>query len=466
LNRTFLPKKLKFFHFSTCMLFLFSALAGVFFCGCKSSSGARPNIFIISIESLRRDHVSCYGYSRHITPNIDGLARTGVIFDKAYSQCSWTKPSVASTFTSTYYSYHQVTNPTPNNANSSENRNSSFPILRNGFTTIASFLAGKGYSCCGWTANRQLLGAFGFGRGFNQYDATLSSDEQVVERVIANIGSSHQPWFIFVHLMAPHWDYNPPLKYRNYDSYPSGIPINGNNWREISDGKIPLSAEDLEHNIALYDGEIAYVDDMIGRMIEALNGTEEKKNTIVIIMSDHGEEFMEHGGVGHGRSLYEEVIRVPLIFFGPGILKGRKNDALVQNIDVFPTVAALCGFHPPEGLQGLNMEPVLKTKAAKIPRRFVYSELENLHAVIGVNFKYLFDPLAHRQELYDLARDPGEKNNIAFSTKILKIRDDFAKNGSEWLAQNLGLSARMGKSEYINIPQETINQLKALGYLR
>ena len=450
-------------------LFPFLALACALFINCKSHSGARPNVFIISVESLRRDHVSCYGYSRPITPNIDSLARAGAIFDKAYAQCSWTKPSVASTFTSTYYSYHQVTNPSPktsNNANSSENRNSSFPILRNGFTTIASFLTGKGYTCYGWTTNRQLLGVFGFGRGFAQYNATLSSDEQVVERVISNIGSSHQPWFIFVHLMAPHWDYNPPLKYRSYDRYPSGIPINGNNWREIGDGKIRLSAEDLEHNIALYDGEIAYTDDLIGRMLEALNRTEAKKNTIVIIMSDHGEEFMEHGGVGHGRSLYEEVIRVPLIFCGLGIQKGRKIDALVQNIDVFPTVAALCGFHPPEGLQGLNIEPVLKTKATKIPRRFVYSELENLHAVIGINFKYLFDPLAHRQELYDLAHDPGEKNNIATATKILKIKDDFAKLGSEWLVQNQNLSARMGKSEYINIPQETINQLKALGYLR
>jgi len=447
------------------ILFVIGAL-----CGCKRASSPKsPNVLVISIESLRWDHVGCYGYPRPITPNIDRLARSGALFERAYAQCSWTKPSIATTFTSTYLSYHGATNPiASSNAGPADGTDDKrvFPVLRDGFRTMADFFSKNGYRSFGWTGNSHLWSLFGFGRGFTQYNARIATDGKVVKNAKEVILAEQEPWFAFIHIMTPHWEYLPPPKYRRYDRYPHALSINGSNWRRICDGIVKLTSRDIEHNVALYDGEIAFTDFMIGVLLDTLDKKGLSDRTVVVVMSDHGEEFMEHGGVGHGRSLYEEVIRVPLIIAGPGVPPGRRIEALAQNADLFPTLATLCGFNPVEGLQGLDLTPLIAGKTVKSPRKYVYSEVVNLHAVIGTRFKYLFDHEIDREELYDIVEDPGEKNNLAKTPDYRKIKIAFDKHARSQLAHNRRLSAKMGKARSVRAPEKLIRDLRALGYLK
>lgn len=450
---------------------IFFCLFAAIFCGCKDKSkharksGPKNNIIILSVESLRWDHLGCYGYSRPISPNIDKLAASGTLFHRAYAQSSWTKPSIASTFTSTFFSTHEVHN--IQGQEGTDNLEKLFPVLREKFSTLPSFFALQSYRNFGMTYNRHLWDKFGFGRGFAEYSSQIS-DETALERIMSLIKNENEPWLIFWHIMAPHWEYNPPPEYRMYDQNPEAITISGQNWREICDGKIKLSSEDLAHNIALYDGAIAYADNMIGKIVDAIDAKGIRDRAWIVVTSDHGEEFLEHGGVGHGRSLYEEVIRAPMIISGPNVPAARRIETPAQNIDLFPTLADLGDFEVPKGLQGLSLTPLFEEKGVNSwPRKFVFSEVEvDLHTVIGAKFKYIVNHQNGHEELYDLIEDPLEKNNLASIPAYNKVKILFADESKRLLSQNKSISNDNGKIETIGAPEEMLEKLKSLGYIR
>ena len=450
---------------------LFFMLASIFFllspcCERKFSTtpelGFKPNVLILSVESLRYDHVGCYGYSRPITPGIDALAASGTLFEKAYAQSSWTRPSIASTLTSTYVSSHMMSNP----ESSDSGDGNEFPRLRAGFATVASIFSDAGYTCFGWTSNKHLWPSFGFDRGFAEYNARIG-DKAALDRAIKTIENREAPWLIFFHIMAPHWEYSPPPEYRAYDKYPRGISIKGDNWQKICNREIVLSREDLDHNIALYDGEIAYADNMIGTILETLRSNGGLEKTLVVITSDHGEEFLEHGGVGHGRSLYEEVIRVPLVMAGPSIPAGVRINAPVQNIDILPTIAEICGVKVPAHIQGASLGAAFTKKSGDPKHKLVFSEVENnRYSVTGVRFKYIYDPVSGKEELYDIVADPAETNNIAKIGAYEKVRIGLAENARKRLEENRLLSKKMGPLDTVKAPSEVMKSLKTLGYFR
>jgi len=432
---------------------------------CEKNDYDRPNVMLISVESLRADHVGAYGYSRNITPNIDRLAREGVMFENVVSQSSWTKPSVASTFTSTYQSVHQVRNPRESQGGTGD-KPRELPGLKETLPTISGFFSSNGYKCYGWTNNKHLWGRYGFERGFAIYDAAAGEDREIAERVKGVLQSDSEPWFVFVHLMSPHFEYDPPPEYRNYDRYPDAVSITPSNWTKICNMEIPFSERDLRHNIALYDGEIAYTDRLIGRLMDKLEKQGLKERTIVVISADHGEEFLEHGKVAHGTSLHRELIRVPLVFSGPRLRKSGKVAELAQNIDIFPTLARLCGLEPPPTLQGIDLSAAARGKHHKVTRKFVFSELGDMHAISGKRFKYIFDENSGTEELYDLIEDPAERNNLARVEFYSGLKSKLAARLAGRLRENAELSEKMGGARRVKTPRYVIRDLKSLGYLQ
>ena len=446
--------------------FLYDRFAG----GVGSLEGIeRPNVLILSIESFRRDHMGLTGYSRPITPVLDNLAYRGVYFERAYSQASWTRPSIASTLSSTYPSLHRVSDEDVVRIENVRSRIA--PVLfitrklSDSFSTIPEIFQSRGYRCYGWSYNQQIWEGFGFQQGFDEY-STEVSDEEIVRRLIRLFGEKeNHPFFVFTHFLGPHLPYNPEERFRIYDSHPEGVDIDVENFERINKGEIKLSREDIDHNIALYDGAIRATDAHIGEILEALDEGGLRDRTIIVVMADHGEEFYDHGGVGHGESLYEEVIRVPLIIAGPGFPEERIVDVPVQNIDLMPTLTELIFGFTPEGIQGNSLLPLFRKKNARL-RRPVYSEIQGSHAVILEEWKYILVSLSGAEYLFNLAEDPLERRNLAGNPEYEPVRRQLEAELEGMLDSSREWGKNIDYSMPGELPDEVIEGLKSLGYIR
>ena len=437
--------------------------------GCSptaNSAANTPNVLIISIESLRWDHLGIAGYSRPVSPNIDALASHGVYFRHAYAQSSWTRPSVASTFTSTYQSTHQVYGEPKDGRNRKANRKvGDKSRIPDPFVTLAESFDRRGYRCVGWTGNPQLWEGFGFGRGFDQYQASGISDREALAKLEQVIRSAEEtPFFAFVHFVAAHQPYRPQRPFQFYDEHPQGTAITPENYKDIQQGRIVLSEADLAHNIALYDGAIQQVDTHVGAIVATLDEAGVAEETILIVMADHGEEFLDHGSVTHGHTLYDELIRVPLILAGPGIAEDVTIDAPVQNIDLFPTLLQIALNEEAPDLQGNSLAPLLGGNPVAEPRP-VFSESGDLHSVRDGNWKYIFDSKSDARELYDLATDPYERENRADDPATRSEQKRLASLMHDFLKTNLQRARNDPASFSRTIPDEVLNNLEALGYL-
>ena len=296
-----------------------------------------PNVVIIAVDSLRPDHLGCYGYGRATSPEIDALAARGALFENVVSQASWTTPSFATVLTSLYPSQHGAVTITS--------------MLTPGLPTLAVILKARGYATCG-IVNAPALGAgYGFDRGFDLYDIAdpetrdAGANTQAALAWIDTAGKA-APFFLFLHHFDVHLPYAPPAP---FDS--SSIRTMAARWAAGLTPRPTLRArEDLlaamgawpaaewNHVVSLYDGEIAFTDRAVGALLDGLGERGLLKNTLVVLLSDHGQEFFEHGAYGHGHSLYGEVLRVPLVFElarqdprrpaapGPGAPAGRNAD--------------------------------------------------------------------------------------------------------------------------------------------
>jgi arylsulfatase A-like enzyme len=391
-----------------------------------------PNVLLISIDTLRADHLGAYGYERDTSPFIDSLARRGVRFDDAVSASSWTLPAHMSLLTGRLPSSHGV--------------NDSTDRLRRGVPTLAKLLRSAGYRTTAFVSWVFLSPGFGFGRGFDEYfdlipppsqrDATSRhaiKAEAFVSRVLEWLPAERsEPWFLFLHLFDPHIDYEPPLEdARVFD--PDLEDVSAGHYDAIKpyirglDASAPAMAEaDAERVRALYDGEIRYVDRQLARLFEALGERGMLDDTLVVLTADHGEEFGEHGSMeGHGWTLYDEVLHVPLILVLPDAHQaGRSIAGQVRTIDVVPTVLALTGVPPPEGLDGRSLVPRLEglpppddaIAFSQISRNNrMWSARTGRHKLIYTHDTKLNKwgvPVRAGHELYDLEQDPGEQRDI------------------------------------------------------
>jgi arylsulfatase A-like enzyme len=366
-----------------------------------------PNVVLIVADSLRADHVTSYGYHRQTTPNLDTLiARQGVRFQNATTPSPWTCPANASI----------LTGRTPSSLGATwETIKETVPAKAN---TLAEYLQQAGYYTAGFVNTYCLKGKLGFAQGFNHYDDSLSdrpgSNKARASEVNALVinwlqntwqsqSSDTQPLFLFLYYFDPHVWYTPLPPYDTlYDTTYTGT-LTGDVYQDGKDvisGKIVPSARDLEHLLALYDGEMTYWDVYLGEMVSYLQDAGVLNNALIIVTADHGEMFGEHGKWTHGNALYKEVIQIPLLMRYTGVISpGLVLETPAQNMDLTPTILDWAGLPMPEGLQGISLRPFV-LKQTPPPARNTFSELDG---ITGSRNQFYW--LAPRVDLRSIQRD-------------------------------------------------------------
>jgi arylsulfatase A-like enzyme len=402
-------------------------------CGGPPLDPARPDLVLVVVDTLRADHLGCYGYPRPTSPRIDALAGRGTVFDAAWAAAPWTLPSIMSIMTSLYPSVHRVENDGLR--------------LGEGTATLASLLRDGGYATGGFVAHVYASAAFGFDRGFDRFeDFGLSRPDYRLEAGMEPTADTvtgkaldwlqeqrGKPVFLFVHYFDPHWPYAPPERFRTLFPTPQRDERDAA-YDAISrylDPLVPIPDDYRRFLIDRYDGEIRFVDEQIGRLLDGLGKAGRADRTWIVVTGDHGEEFKDHGSMGHGRRLYEEVVRVPLVVVGPGAAGSRPGDAApsiriqvpVSGIDLAPTLLDLAGRTPlPAGLHGRSLRGLMSpttqaTSPGPAPDRTLLSETMRLNAfgkaVRSGAWKLIHSMDENRSELYDLAADPGERRDRA-----------------------------------------------------
>lgn len=291
----------------------------------------RPDLVLVTIDTLRRDHVSAYGYERETTPFIDGLAKRGVVFEDAWSTSSWTLPAVASMVSGTWPVEHGL-----HRAQRFEQE-----VLDPGLPNLAERLRSLGYRTAAVVANGHLDGRFGFDRGFDRYVSAGFSNSERVGPALLEVAEGLQegpPFFLWVHLFDPHGSY---LRREAFDTFAPGagrrVPQEKDLWDALETGGVPVGM--LEEVVAAYDSEIRHDDALLERVFEVLPRA---SDAFVVVTGDHGERFGEGGGFGHGRTLVEAVTRIPMVVVAPEGTPGRR-EGVVSLVDVFPTLLAAAG---------------------------------------------------------------------------------------------------------------------------
>ncbi len=387
--------------------------------------GSPVNVILIGVDTLRPDHMGCYGYDRNTTPNIDKLARSGTLFENAVAPSPWTLPSFASVFTSLYPSQHGATG-------------AKFP-MGDTFPTLAELLKAQGYATGAIINAPYLKVRYGVGRGFDFYsmtppegrfaDGTTRDALEWIEHV------PDRPFFMFLHYFDPHLPYAPPAPYDTvFNSDYRGRLQKSYNPRRLPSYRVDhfkemkaIPPEDWNQIKSLYDGEVAFTDEAIGELIEGLRDRRLLKETLIIFISDHGEEFFDHEGFEHGHSLYNELISVPMIFSLPGRLPERERiGRQVRLIDVAPTVLDLLGFGSHPDFEGVSLRPLLDgersvtaTASPVLPPELAYSESilygTEQKSLIAYPWKLIYDTMTGERTCFNLAEDPGEMQDIADS---------------------------------------------------
>jgi arylsulfatase A-like enzyme len=333
----------------------------------------QPNIIFVIFDALRADHVSAYGYPRQTTPTVDSLlAGKGVLFSEATALTSWTKPSNASMLTSML--------PTELFADWEETNS---PVLDRQMM-LAEYLSEQGYKTAGFIDSWFVRAQFGFAQGFDAYQVVGVDGDSINSLAMTwldeqgyQFGSSSDPLFLFLYYYDPHSEYVPPPPFDTlFDPDYTG-PTTGEvfgHGRDVVSGDLILSERDLEHVIALYDGDIAYSDHLLNIMLDDLSGRGLLDNSLIVFSSDHGEMFGEHDKWIHRNSLYEEVLRVPLIFRYDGVIpEGAVFDMPVDHLDVTPTILDLAGIPIPAHMRGRSLVPLMTGIEAALPERPIYA---------------------------------------------------------------------------------------------
>lgn len=429
------------------------------------------SVVVLLVDTLRADHMGVYGYARPTTPHVDAAAANAAVFERAVSQASWTKPSVASLFTSLYPSVHLTGSGTSVRRHVEDGVVHMVPApasalptsgtLPRSVVTVAEVFREAGYAVGGFVANSLVERTDGYGQGFERYETMR--DAEVTRRGVEWIEShGDRPYFLYLHYMAPHAPYDPPEAYDVFTQHPPTIDIHGSASKDSINftGQKTLTDAEIGELIDQYDGEIRYADALVDQVLAAIGDP----NTIVLLTADHGEAFMDHGMVWHESfQLYEELTRVPLVWWGPGVLAGRIQDA-VMHIDIVPTLLSLCGLTPTREMQGRSLVPLLAGDS--LEPRPVFSETRDwgdVRAVSSDGTKLIVDREARALELYDLEADPAERTNIApreseRRARLLERADAFDADNRR---QARGVAAALRE-----LSPSQIEKLRSLGYIR
>jgi len=439
----------------------------------------RPDIVMVVVDSLRADHLGCYGYARDTSPTLDRLAREGVLFENATSTTSWTLPAHAAVFTGLDDLAHGVT----------DNRRR----LADAHLTLAEVLRAAGYRTAGFYGAPFLHPSFGLQQGFDVYESYIGSlwegmdDDEFHSRLgrgelgaVGEVsgpravrmvdswldGASDDPFFLFVHLWDVHHDYIPPREHlAPFDPDPDTVRRFHQLLRN-PDVRPDMEAGDLRDLVACYDGEVRFTDDSLARILESLERHERLDGTVVLFTADHGDEFFEHGGVGHRRTLFEEVLRIPMILWCPGRLEaGVRVEGLVGLTDVMPTLLALAGVGVPAEVRGKDLLPLIRGEPRGRSRegREALIELERTMTGIRTDRYKLIRHRDGETRCFDLEADPQERRPLpadAPEVAVLGERLDALVAEARRFRDGLG---RAG-ADALPLEPEIRRRLQALGY--
>ena len=411
-------------------------------CGARPSAPPRAearNLVLITIDTLRADRLGCYGNRSVETPNLDRMAREGAMAEQASVHVPLTRPSHVSIFTGLHPADHGI-------------RDNVSPALRPEVPTLAEVLHASGFRTAAFVSSIVLSRQSGLNRGFDEYSDRFEADTDdarflntiqkrgdgpTAEALAWLEAQGPGRFFVWLHLYDPHDPYEPPEPYRaRYADRP-------------------------------YDGEVAWSDELVGRVETALERLGRRGDTLLVVTSDHGEGLDEHGEAVHGYFVYETTLRVPLLFRGPGITPGTRVQATARSIDLLPTLLELVGVAPPPAARrpGRSLAAVLRG-GAQLPETATYAESltprlhygwSDLRALREGRWKYI---LAPRPELYDLQADPAETRNLvtAESARADSLRTRLAG----LVAQE---RAAPSPDAAAAVPPDLVEKIGALGYL-
>lgn len=419
----------------------------------RNANRPRPNVILYLVDTLRADELGCYGQKRPLTPNVDSLAAKGVVFENAIAQSSWTKPAVTSILTGLGPTEHGV--------------NSIDAALRPEATTLAEMLSTAGYETAAFVTNDYITREAGFAQGFDEFDSSDTDSGELTSRVLSWLDSNvpSKPLFLYVHSVDPHEPYEPPAVWRR--RFARGVPASVGSERHLRRMRRhldPIDDASVERIRKLYDAEVASNDHSFGGLLAGLEARGLGDDTVVVFVADHGEEFAEHGALGHGWDLHDETLHVPLIVRFPGGEHAGLVSAPVQQIDIVPTLLDYLGV--PRGdlpLRGRSLMPLVEgTPRGAVPI-VSYMNYDSREAV-SVSFEAwkLIEPLSPGYwtptELYR-SDDPRETHNLA---EEFPVRSGFLVSFAK---RELRRRSASRLSASIRLDDEKRQRLRALGYL-
>jgi arylsulfatase A-like enzyme len=408
-----------------------------------------PNVVVIVADSLRADHLPFYGYEKNTAPFLDSLAEESCVFDNAYAASSWTAPATASIFTSLYpfqHGVHMGVNAARKNF-PSEVRTVEINRIPEEVETIAELFRRGGYSTWAVTDNMNICEVEGFHQGFDCLrNFNYCGADRVNNELYAMFDAMEKkrPYFLYLHYMDPHR----PLHEREPWFRKAG------NWRSTE--------------IARYDSEISFLDQKIK---EAFQRFSWDQDTLLVFTSDHGEELWDHGAYGHGTTLYNEVIRIPLFFHFPA--EERRFERIRSNVsglDILPTLHEYLGLHGRAEYSGVSLLPYIRGDGRRTKDRYIFSHLKKMrgkmeplsaNAVIFGNYKYYATNKRGGREFYFIEKDPLEKRNLfsrerSAAKKMETMYQTFLENSPKYDARYFLLT----------IDEETEHKMKELGYVK
>jgi arylsulfatase A-like enzyme/predicted Zn-dependent protease len=429
-----------------CFFLISTILVLVFFTACRSKDDVsrptgrdRPNVLLISVDTLRADRLGCYGYKDISTPVIDGMAARGLRFEKCISQTPLTLPSHTTMLSGTYPAYHGV-------------RDNGGFLVPQDLDTLAEVFKQNGFRTGAAVGAYVLDSKWGLNQGFDFYydrfdvsrkEGFSMADvqrrgEEVIDQALDWLGKNkNEQFFFFAHLYDPHTPYDPPDPYRE------------------------------QYSRDLYAGEIAYVDSQLGRLWDFLKAQRLLERTMVVFTSDHGESLGEHGEETHGFFIYQGAVEVPLIIVPPrSRLRGKVLSPVVSLADLMPTILDLAGLPVPRGVQGRSLVPLFRSKDNSSTRPSAYSETfyprfhygwNEIQSIQDNRFKLILSP---QPELYDLLNDPREAKDLAGREPAVvrqlekRLREVVRDTGQNRFQMDYG-----------RVDEETREKLASLGYI-
>ena len=470
----------------------------------------KPNVFLAVMDAVRPDHLSCYGYSRKTTPNIDKIAQEGVLFENAFSTAPWTPPSHASMFTGMYASQHGVLGKNL--------------YLDEEVPTVAEIFSSKGYETLGICKNPWVSAQTGLHRGFKKFVSTLSRSHldrfssrlslgwitfcletdirfmayhwayqvrlfQEITRWILNSQKRNKPFFIFVNYLGAHTPYDPPQPFkrkfekihnRNTDLQKIRDVFNSRHGYPYVAKKSEVSEKEWDTLKSWYDGEIAYIDFFLGKLFDYLKERELYDNTFIVITSDHGENFGEHELANHLFCLYDTLLHVPLVMKFPRYVSvSARIPDIVSTIDIFPTLLNILGVKTKGKFEvsGVNLFPFknriyheylfaeygppvadindLKRFCPSVDQSICDKYNKSLKCVRTKDFKYIIASDG-KEELYNLEKDPEESQNVIneFPEKAKELKSLLVEE----------LKGHPIKKRVSTFDEEMRKRLRELGY--